>query len=197
MLERPGTAAYLKVAWHAPAALEPDFFPMLVLDAVLTGAKGVNLWSSFRGVPPQRKAMLYTGLVERGVASSVSGALLPTAQPFLYTISMTAMEGVALGSLESAVWTEIERLRAAGVGEEEVARARRQLRARLVFENDSVTNIAHQLGYFATVTGVEFLDQLIDRIDAVTPEQVSDVARRRLARSASTVGLFQPVERSG
>jgi zinc protease len=197
MLERPGTAAYLKVAWHAPAALEPDFFPMLVLDAVLTGAKGVNLWSSFRGVPPQRKAMLYTGLVERGVASSVSGALLPTAQPFLYTISMTAMEGVALGSLESAVWTEIERLRAAGVGEEEVARARRQLRARLVFENDSVTNIAHQLGYFATVTGVEFLDQLIDRIDAVTPEQVSDVARRRLARSASTVGLFQPVERTG
>ena len=47
---------------------------MLVLDAALTGAKGVNLWSSFRGAPPQRKARLYTALVERGLASMVSGA---------------------------------------------------------------------------------------------------------------------------
>ena len=44
----------------------------------------------------------------------------------------------------------------AGVTDGEVARAKRQLRARLVFENDSVTNIAHQLGYFETVTGPGF-----------------------------------------
>jgi zinc protease len=194
VLERPGTAAYLKLAWHAPAALDPDFFPMLVLDAVLTGAKGVNLWSSFRGIPPQRKATLYTGLVERGVASSVSGTLLPTAEPFLYTISMTAMEGVSLPLLESAVWTEIDRVRTGGVSVAEVTRARRQLRARLVFENDGVTNIAHQLGYFATVTGGDFFETLNARIDAVTPEQVSEVARRRLDRDSCTVGLFQPVE---
>ena len=69
VLEREGTTAYLKFAWHAPAATDADFFPMLVLDAALTGAKGVNLWSSFRGAPPQRKARLYTRLVERGLAS--------------------------------------------------------------------------------------------------------------------------------
>ena len=73
VVERPGTTAYLKVAWHAPAATEPDFFPMLVLDAVLTGAKGVNLWSSFRGAPPQRKARLYTALVDGALASRVGG----------------------------------------------------------------------------------------------------------------------------
>ena len=84
---------------------------MLVLDAVLTGAKGVNLWSSFRGAPPQRKARLYTALVERGLASTVSGALLPTAQPFLYTLSFTAMEGVPLDALEAAALEEIERVR--------------------------------------------------------------------------------------
>ena len=48
-IEREGTTGYLKVVFHAPAATEADFFPMLVLDAVLTGAKGLNLWSSFRG----------------------------------------------------------------------------------------------------------------------------------------------------
>ena len=94
LIEREGTTGYLKLVFHAPAATDADFFPMLVLDAALTGAKGVNLWSSFRGAPPQRKARLYTALVERGLASTVSGALLPTAQPFLYTLSFTAMEGV-------------------------------------------------------------------------------------------------------
>jgi zinc protease len=194
VVERPGMTAYLKIAWHAPAALEPDFFPMLVLDAVLTGAKGANLWSSFRGAPPQRKSRLYTSLVERSLASNVSGALLPTVQPFLYTLSLTAMQGVELRALESAVLEQIERLRTEGAREDEVARARRQLRARFVFETDSVTNIAHQLGYFETVTGPGYFPELSSRVEAVTADQVSDVARRRLSSASRTIGWFNPME---
>jgi zinc protease len=192
LVERPGTTAYLKLAWHAPAGRDPDFFPMLVLDAVLTGAKGTNLWSSFRGMPPQRRARLYTTLVEGGLASSICGALLPTAQPFLYTLSMTAMEGTPLDALEGAVFQELDRVLATGATEEETRRARRQLKARIVFENDSVTNIAHQLGYFETVTGPGFFARLREGIEAVTAEQVTSVARARLTRGKCTIGWFRP-----
>ena len=194
VVERPGTTGYLKMAWHAPAATDEDFFPMLVLDAVLAGAKGLNLWSSFRGVPPQRKSRLYTGLVERSLASSVSGALVPTAQPFLYTLSMTAMQSVGLAALEAAAHEQIEAVRAKGITEEELVRARRQLRARFVFENDSVTNIAHQLGYFDTITDPGFFPALRSRVEAVTADQVSEVARRRLSPSTRTVGWFSPID---
>jgi len=194
VVERPGTTAYLKLAWHAPAATDQDFFPMLVLDAVLTGAKGINLWTSFRGAPPQRRARLYTALVERSLASVVSGALLPTAEPFLYTLSFTAMQGVSLASLEAAAVAEVERVREHGVTDEEVERARRQLRARFVFDNDSVTNIAHQLGYFETVTGPGFLDDVQSRVAAVRTVDVSAVARCRLSGANRTVGWLQPVE---
>jgi zinc protease len=193
LIEREGTTAYLKVVFHAPAATEPDFFPMLLLDAVLAGAKGVNLWSSFRGAPPQRKARLYTELVERGLASMISGALLPTRDPFLYTLSFTALEGIALADLEGAALGAIETVRRSGVDATELARAKRQLRARLVFENDSVTNIAHQLGYFETVVGPDFFASMQPQIDAVTAEQVWDVARRRLGAANRTVGWFKPV----
>ena len=47
-----------------------EFFPLLVLDAVLTGAKGINLWASFRTPPPQRSARLYQALVNTGLASA-------------------------------------------------------------------------------------------------------------------------------
>ena len=193
VLEREGTTAYLKFAWRAPAATDADFFPMLVLDAALTGAKGVNLWSSFRGLPPQRRARLYTALVERGLASTVAGALLPTREPFLYSVSLTAMEGIALAALEEAATLEIERVRTEGLTEDEVARAKRQLRARLVFETDSVTNIAHQLGYFETVTGPGYFEELGSRVLAVTAAQVADVAARRLSSERRTVGWFRPL----
>jgi zinc protease len=192
VVAREGTTAYLKLAYHAVSATHPDFFPMVVLDAILSGAKGVNLWSSFRDAPPQRKSRLYTSIVERGLAAHVSGALMPTAQPFLYTIAFTALQGVGLPELEGAVLEAIERLKTEGVDEAEVSRARRQLRARLVFENDSVTNIAHQLGYFETVVGPGYLPRLLESVEAVTPDQVTDVVRRRLGPTNRVIGWFQP-----
>ncbi len=196
LVERPGTTAYLKAVYHAPAALDPDFFPMLVLDAVLSGAKGVNLWSGCRGALPQRRSKLYKALVETGLASSVSGALFPTVEPFLYTLSLTAMDGVPLEAVEAALDVAIAKVCHEEVSPAEVARARRQLRARLVFENDSVTNVAHQLGYFETVAGAGYFQRLQECIDAVTPEQVWDVARRRLRGTTRTVGWFRPVDGS-
>ena len=83
---------------------------MLVLDAVLTGAKGLNLWSSFRTAPPQRSARLYRSLVERRLASSVGGGMLPTENTSWYLISVTALEGADLGAVEAAATETLEQV---------------------------------------------------------------------------------------
>jgi zinc protease len=192
VLPRDGSTAYLKLGYHAPAVDELDFFPMLVLDAVLTGAKGLNLWASFQTPPSQRSARLYRTVVDARLASSVMGALVPTAEPFLYTISVTATEGTPLAQLEEAVLAEIDRVRSDGVTEVELARAARQLRARLVFENDSITNIGHQLGYFETVANWQMTETLAGRIGAVTREQVDAAAAARLTPDNRTVAWLEP-----
>jgi zinc protease len=192
-LSREGTTAYFKLGYHAPAAGDPDFFPMLVLDAVLTGAKGLNLWASFRTPPPQRSARLYRALVDAGLASSVTGGLVPTSEPFLYTISVTATDGTPLARLEEAACAELDRVRLRGVTEAERHKAARQLRARLVFENDSISNIAHQLGYFETIGSWRICETLRDRIDAVTLEQVAAAAFERLKPLNRTVAWFDPL----
>jgi zinc protease len=193
LVERGGTTGYVKIAYPSPAVDDPGFFALLVLDAVLTGAKGLSLWCAFRGAPPQRKSRLYAALVDRGLASTVSGALLATRDPFLYTLSFTAADGVALGAIEEVALEEIEQIRKGGVTPQELARAKRQLKARLVFENDSVTNVAHQLGYFETVAGPGYLEQIGRRIASVTLEQVAEVARHRLGENTRTVGWFRPM----
>jgi zinc protease len=191
-VSREGTTAYLKLAYHAPAVGDADFFPMLVLDAILTGAKGINLWSSFRTPPPQRSARLYRALVERRLASGVSAGLLPTADPFLYLISATAMEGVSLEAVESAASESLEEVAHNGVTDAEVVKAKNQLRARLVFENDSVTNLGHQLGYFETVANQETFQSAPGRIAAVSRTDVDRVAARYLKADQRTVGWFNP-----
>jgi zinc protease len=193
-IRKEGTTAYLKIGYHAPSATDKDFFPMLVLDAVLTGAKGLNLWWSFRVPPPQRSARLYRALVERGLASAVSGSLVPTAQPFLYTLSATATEGTPLASVEAVLLEEIDRVSSHGITETELAKAKAQLRARMVFEDDSVTNIAHQLGYFETIASVDLFTAAPACIAAVTEEAVSRAARRVLPPSNRTIGWFEPLK---
>ena len=192
MLARDGATAYLKLGYHAPAVNDPDFFPMLVLDAVLTGAKGLNLWASFQAPPSQRSARLYRSLVDARLASSVMGSLVPTAEPFLYTISVTATEGTPLARVEEAALAEIDRVRSDGVTQDELARAARQLRARLVFENDSITNIGHQLGYFETIANWQITETLAGRIDAVTRGQVDAAAAERLTPLNRTVAWLEP-----
>ena len=123
----------------------------------------------------------------------VSGTLLPTRDPFLYTLSFTAADGVALSAIEEVALEEVERVRTDGVTPQELSRAKRQLKARLVFENDSVTNVAHQLGYFETVAGPGYLEQIGRRIASVNLEQVADVARQRLGKDTRTVGWFRPM----
>ncbi|MGE3274706.1 MAG: M16 family metallopeptidase [Vicinamibacterales bacterium] len=192
-LRREGTTAYWRALFHAPAFGDPDFLPLLFVDAVLSGAAGLNLWSGGHVARPQRSARLYRALVDTGLVSAVGGALLPTEHPFVYTVSATVAEGRRLDEVEGVVFGEIDRLAAGGVTDAELAKARAQLRARFVYDVDSVTDIAHQLGYFQTIAGGwRAWAGLPDRLDAVTAEAVQAAAARYLVADNRTVGWFEP-----
>ncbi|HKT81165.1 MAG TPA: pitrilysin family protein [Vicinamibacterales bacterium] len=191
-IRKEGTAAYLKMAFHAPEVADRDFFPLLVLDAVLTGAKGLNLWASFREPPAQRSARLYRALVERGLASAVSGVLLPTEQPFLYYLSATATSGTPLAVVEEILLQQLDAVERIGVTEAELHRAKAQLAARFVFDNDSITSIAHQIGYFETIADAELFSALDAKVQAVTLDEVARAARR-FRSSNRSIGVFDPL----
>jgi zinc protease len=123
----------------------------------------------------------------------VNGSLLPTELPFVYIISVTATDGTPLGDVEAALLAELDLVAAQGITAAELTKARAQLKARLVFDNDSVTNIAHQLGYFETIASVDVFRELMPRIAAVTLDEVAAVARTVFSPSNRTVGWFEPL----
>jgi zinc protease len=189
---KEGTTAYWRAAYHAPAVTDADFFPMLFVDAALTGAAGLNLWSGQNVPTPQRSARLYRALVDSGLATSVGGAILATEDPFLLYIWATVADGQTLRGVEDAVLEEIDRFVHHGITEPELEKVRAQLRARFVYDSDSVTDIAHQLGYFETIDRWQTYHTLIPQLSGVTLDEVNAAAKRYLTAQNRTIGWFEP-----
>jgi zinc protease len=191
-VSRQGTTAYLKVGYHAPSIQDADFFPLLVLDAVLTGAKGVNLWASFRTPAPQRSARLYRALVDGGFASAVNGGLVPTNEPFLYTISVTATGGTSLSVVEETTLAQLDAVRRHGITEQELQKAKNQLRARLGRSKATASRTSHT----SSVTSKRsqagaWCPRLAALVDAVTLQQVGEAASTRLKSTNRTIWLVR------
>ena len=106
---RPRTGAR---RFMRPRSATPISFPMLFVDAALSGASGLNIWSGHKVPTPQRSARLYRALVDTGLAANVGGAVLPTEHPFLYYLWATVAEGQTLQAVEEAILGEIDRVRA-------------------------------------------------------------------------------------
>jgi predicted Zn-dependent peptidase len=104
------------------------------------------------------------------------------------------MDGISLEEVESAATEALDEVVRTGVIERELVKAKNQLRARLVFENDSVTNLGHQLGYFQTVASLDVYQDAPNRIAAVTHEQVNGAAKKYLRTDRRTVGWFTPTD---
>ena len=189
---KEGTTAYWRAAFHVPGVSDPDFIPLLFVDAALSGASGLNLWSGNNVPTPQRSARLYRTMVDSGLATNIGGAMLPTEHPFLLYFWATVADGQTLRTVEDVALSEIERLVRDGITEPELVKARAQLRARFVYDSDSVTDIAHQLGYFETVDRWQTYPELIPRLAAVTADQVNAVARKYLRPDNRTIGWFEP-----
>jgi zinc protease len=192
VLRKEGTAAYWKAAFHVPAFADQAFFPLLVADAVLNGAAGLNIWSMGGVSRPQRSARLYRKLVDGGLASSVGGAMMPTEHPYLYSISASVAEGKSLAAVEEAILSEVDRLVRDGITDAELTKVKAQLRARFVYDADSVTDIAHQIGYFETIGSWRGYHELRARLEAVTVEAVHAEVRKYLVPSNRTIGWFEP-----
>lgn len=193
VVARPGSANLLQVSWRAPAFSDPDFAAYLVADAVLAGAKGTNLWA-MADVAAPHSSRLHTKLIASGLATHASSSLVPTADPFLDSVRVTLADGADTKATEAALVDAVEGL-AANVADADVARAKAQLAARLVFESASVTDLAHQLGFFDTLGGADAwraFFRLSGAVEAVTTADVKRVASKYWTAKNRTVGWYLP-----
>jgi len=111
----------------------------------------------------------------------------------LFTIVGTPAQGNTTQQLEEAIRGQIQKVQNELVSEEELKRIKAQVVASKVYEKDSIFYQAMQIGTLETV-GLDWRlsDQYVDKIRAVTPEQIQQVARKYLVDDRLTVAVLDP-----
>jgi len=190
-VNREGTTAYVMVAYRAPAIGDPDFFPLVVLDSILSGPSSFNSFGG--GGTSNKTSRLYKALVETELAAGIGGGVTATIDPYLYSIHATVRTGGTPQQVEEAIDAELRRVASESVTKAEFEKARKQAKALFAFSSESVTNQGMWLGMAETLIGdYTWFETYLDQLMAVTLDDVSRVAAQVLDPHRRTVGWYVP-----
>lgn len=179
--------AYVQILFRAVEAIHPDFFPLVVLDSILGGAKGMGFRGGGGG---NRTSRIYGALVNADLAAGAGSDIRPTVDPFVFGIGATVRRGVEPQRVEDAIWAEVDRLVEAPVDAAELARARKQTLAQFAYGTESVSSQGYWLGFSEIVASLGWFLDYPAHVAVVTATDVQRVAATYLRRERATVGWY-------
>lgn len=181
LVRRMGQAPLLQVAYHAIDAKDPDYPALRLLLQIL--AEGES-------------SRLHRRLVEEErVAIHVNSLFNPTFDPSLAWFWVDMPPGMDVARVEKLLGEELEKVRAQGVTEAELRKAKNITVANFWREMETTSSRADLLGTYEVFFGDwHKLFEAPARYEQVTREQLRKVAERILNPDHRTVGVLVPTE---
>jgi zinc protease len=183
-LKAPAKLPYVLMGYKTPslntAKNRDEAYALEVLAGVLDGGSSARLSRNLlRG--------------KQLAASAGAGYDLTYRLNGFLTLSAVPVAGVSTEQLIAALNEEVTHLQQEPVSETELSTVRAQVVASDVFQRDSVFYQAMELGILETVgLGWQIQQEYISRIEAVTPQQIQEVARKYLTPERQTVAVLIP-----
>jgi len=167
------------MAWHVPNHRSDDSVPLEVLSTILAGGRASRL---YRDLVYQRQLALEAG----GDNSYFS------IDPSLFWFWATPMPGQTPEKLEVELSAHMEKLKTEPVTDEELTRAKNQIEAAFVYQEDSIHQRASLLARFELIGGYAMKDSFLAKVRAVTAADLTRVARAWFDPDKKSVGVLLP-----
>jgi len=167
------------LAWHVPNQKSDDAAALELLSTILAGGRASRL---YRDLVYQRQLALEAG----GDYSYFS------IDPNLFWFWATPMPGQTPEKLEAELIAHMERLKTEPVTDEELARAKNQMEAAFVYQEDSIHQRASMLARFELIGGFALKESFVAKIRAVTAADLTRVARTWFGPDKKSVGVLLP-----
>lgn len=182
IVKREAQLPFIYLGYKVPNFKNPDVHALAVLEHILSSGKSSRLYD----------ALVYRKKLALAVGASYSEL---SADPELYTFYAVVKPGAKIVDVEKALFAEIERLKKEGPTDRELQKAKNQVEARHVFEQDSVFRQAMLVGTAETVgAGWQYVANYGENVRKVTKEDVVRVARHYLVSDTLTTGILVPIE---
>ncbi|MBI3903548.1 MAG: insulinase family protein [Nitrosomonadales bacterium] len=189
VVKAPAELPYLVMAYHAPVLRDPEKdwkpYALEVLAGILDGNESARL----------NKVLVR----EQLLASEVGAGYDSTARgPSMFVLDGTPSEGRSVADLEAGLRAQISQLVKDGVSEDELKRVKAQVTASEVYKRDSVFYQAMQIGQLESIgLGSKAIPLMLQKLQAVTAQQVQDVAREFLQDDNLSIAVLDPQPISG
>ncbi len=167
------------MAWHVPNHTSDDAVALEVLSTILAGGRASRL---YRDLVYQRQLALEAG------GDNAYFSL----DPNLFWFWATPMPGQTPEKLETELGAHMERLKTEPVTDEELARAKNQIEAAFVYQEDSIHQRASLLARFELLGGFALKDSFLAKVRAITAADLTRVARTWFAPERKSVGVLVP-----
>jgi zinc protease len=168
----------IALAYHAPEIASADSYALQVLNLVLSEGK---------------TSRLYQRLVEHDESVTfVSAEYAETKDPTLFHIRAEARGNHTAEEIEASIYEEVERIGSNGATIQELDRAKHLVQAHFILSRERAVDQAMLLGQVETLHGLSYIETYVERINAVTSEDVSFVCSKYLDPANRTVGYLIP-----
>ncbi|HET8807358.1 MAG TPA: pitrilysin family protein, partial [Methylophaga sp.] len=187
-LKAPAKLPYLMMGWKVPvittAEIEWEPYALDVLAGILSGTSSSRFSKEL--------------VREQQVAAGVSAYYSTLSRlDDMFIIGGTPAQGKSIDALQKAIHEQLDLLKNTPVTDTELQRVKTQVVASEVYELDSIFYQAMQLGMLETV-GLDWQlsEQYVDKIKAVTAEQIQQVVQKYFIDERLTVGELVPIATS-
>jgi len=183
----PAKLPYLIIGYKVPslntAKEEWETYALEVLAGILSGGDSARL----------PKALVRGSQI---AASADVGYDMISRQSGLFIFDAIPSASSSVAEVEKALYAQIEKIKTELVTEKELQRVKAQVLAADVYEKDSIFYQAMSLGQLETV-GLPWsiADEYLDKIRAVTAEQVQQVTKKYFNDMQKTVAILEPQEK--
>jgi zinc protease len=184
-VKAPAENPYVVLAFKGPrlsnVEKDDESHALDVLSAILDGYDNARL----------NAKLVRTDKVANSVGAGFSNI---ERGPVLFMLDGTPANGTTTEQLEKLLRAEVDRIAKEGISEQELKRVKTQLIAGQIYKRDSIFGQAMEIGVME-MSGLSHtdIDRLIDKLKAVTAEQVQAVAQKYFGDDALTVATLVPL----
>lgn len=179
--ENPTVVLAFKAPSLRDVEKDDDVYALDVLSSVLDGYDNARLPSE---LVRKEKIALEAGTEYSEIARG----------PSLFVLSGVPANGVSVDALEKRLRKSVADIAEKGVSPAELQRVKTQLIAAQIYKRDSMFGQAMEVGLFEmSGIGCQKIDRIIEKLKAVTLEQVKRVAGKYFHEDQLTVAVLTPV----
>lgn len=180
LLKREAQVPFVMMGYRVPNYSSDDSYALNVLESILSHGKSARLYQS----------LVYEQKTALAVGADYG---LMQADPGLFYFYAVVKPGEKVDAVEDGVLKEIQRIQTEPPSELELQRAKNQIEAAHIFEQDSNFRQAMLLGEAETIgAGWRKVSQFVERTRAVTAQDVQRVASHYLSADMRTTGTLIP-----